>query len=112
MRKIEQQMNSAVESNQSWSKDNTTVSYDSTADLSTVKLHGNTIALVNENSLTLFDGGYQSNTTKSRLNALLTKFGIDGERVFQKDYQWYVRCYNTEFDTFHDIQFFNGMILR
>ena len=40
----------------------------------------------------IFDGGWQSNTTKSRLNALINEFcnGMtDG--VFQKDFAWYIR---------------------
>jgi hypothetical protein len=59
--------------------------------VSTVYLHGNKIAMVDDTSLTLFDGGYQSNTTKSRLNALCDEFCIAGEGVFQKDFVWYVR---------------------
>jgi len=39
--------------------------------------------------LRLFDGGWQSNTTKSRLNALLDEF-VPSMGVFQKDFVWYV----------------------
>ena len=56
-----------------------------------VKLHGNKIAEIYNNSVVLFDGGWQTTTTKSRLNALCDYFCIDGEGVFQKDFQWYVR---------------------
>ena len=41
--------------------------------------------------MTIFDGGYQSKTTKSRLNALCDEFCIAGEGVFQKDFAWFVR---------------------
>ena len=41
--------------------------------------------------MTIFDGGWQTNTTKSRLNALCEYFCVDGEGVFQKDFQWFVR---------------------
>ena len=56
-----------------------------------VFLHGNHIATLNKISMDLriFDGGWQSNTTKSRLNALLDEFG-GGDRVIQKDFTWYL----------------------
>ena len=56
-----------------------------------VFLHGNHIATLNKISmdLRLFDGGWQSNTTKSRLNALLDEF-VPSMGVFQKDFVWYV----------------------
>ena len=56
-----------------------------------VFLHGNHIASLCKISmdLRLFDGGWQSNTTKSRLNALLDEFG-GGDRVIQKDFTWYL----------------------
>ena len=56
-----------------------------------VFLHGNHIATLCKISMDLriFDGGWQSNTTKSRLNALLDEFG-GGDRVIQKDFVWYL----------------------
>ena len=56
-----------------------------------VFLHGNHIATLDKISMDLriFDGGWQSNTTKSRLNALLEEFG-GGDRVIQKDFVWYL----------------------
>jgi len=45
---------------------------------------------IDDNSMTIFDGGYQSNTTKSRLNALCAEFCVEGECVYQKNFQWYV----------------------
>ena len=69
--------------------DNTTVT--TCGDVSTVHLHGNKIAEVTDNWMRIFDGGWQSNTTKSRLNALINEFcnGMtDG--VFQKDFTWYI----------------------
>ena len=56
-----------------------------------VFLHGNHIATLCKISMDLriFDGGWQSNTTKSRLNALLDEFG-GGDRVIQKDFTWYL----------------------
>ena len=91
MRKIEKQMCAAVQSNKNWTNANTTVTFDAESGISTVYLHGNKIAEVSDNDMTIFDGGYQSVTTKSRLNALCTEFCVDGEGVFQKDFAWYVR---------------------
>ena len=61
------------------------------AGASKVFLHGNHIATVTEDTLELFDGGWQSVTTKSRLNALCSAFAYAGEGVFQQDWKWYVR---------------------
>ena len=91
MRKIEQQMIAAVKNNINWSSANTTVHFNEETGESIVRLHGNKIAVVSDNDMTIFDGGYQSVTTKSRLNALCQEFCIDGEKVFQKDFSWYVR---------------------
>ena len=56
-----------------------------------VFLHGNHIATLDKATMDLFifDGGWQSVTTKSRLNALLDEFG-GGDRVIQKDFVWYL----------------------
>ena len=91
MRKIEQQMCAAVQSNKDWQSGNTSVHFDPETGVSIVRLHGNKIAEVSDNDMTIFDGGWQSVTTKSRLNALCDYFCIDGEGVFQKDFQWYVQ---------------------
>jgi len=100
LRKIEQQMNNAISNNMNWQSANTAVTFDPDTNESTVYLHGNKIAEVGDNYIRLFDGGWQSNTTKSRLNAILTEHGIAGEGVFQKNYEWFVRLYNgTEFFT-------------
>ena len=91
MRKIESQMCAAVQKNINWQSGNTSVHFNEETGESIVRLHGNKIAVVDEDSMTIFDGGYQSNTTKSRLNALCQEFCIAGEGVFQKDFVWYVR---------------------
>ena len=91
-RKIELEMINAIENNTNWSKDNTSVIHLNDEKSTTeVYLHGNKIAEVDEDSMTIFDGGYQSKTTKSRLNVLCRQYCIDGEGVYQKNFQWYVR---------------------
>ena len=91
MRKIELEMNEAIRSGHAWSKDNTCVTYDPTNNMSAeVFLHGNHIATVTDNDLTLYSGGgWFTNTTKSRLNALLHELHY-GYTVFQKAYVWYI----------------------
>ena len=89
MRKIETQMNAAIQANQDWKSGNTQVI--TIEGVSFVYLHGNQIATIDDDSMTIFDGGFQSVTTKSRLNALCSEFCIAGEGVFQKNYQWFVR---------------------
>ena len=90
MRKIESQMVAAINSNKNWKSGNTEVRTDD-ANISRVFLHGNHIATVDDDSMMIMDGGWQSVTTKSRLNALCNAFCIAGEGVFQKDFKWYVR---------------------
>ena len=91
MRKIESQMCAAVQKNINWQSGNTSVHFNEESGVSIVRLHGNKIAEVSDNDMTIFDGGWQTVTTKSRLNALCEEFCIDGEGVFQKNYKWFVR---------------------
>ena len=90
MRKIEREMNAAISNNVDWQKHNTTVTFDAETGESKVYLHGNHIADVGETYIRLFDGGWQSNTTKSRLNAILSEHGEAGDCVFQKNFDWFV----------------------
>lgn len=90
MRKIEQEMNNAISNNKNWQSANTAVTFDPETNESKVYLHGNHIATVGDDFVQIFDGGWQSNTTKSRLNAILSEHAIKGECVFQKNFKWYV----------------------
>ena len=108
MRKIETLMNIAISNNNEfWSKANTSV--ETIDGVSFVRLHGNLIAEVGEDFIKLFDGGWQSNTTKSRLNAILSAHGIGGEGVFQKNFEWFIRLWNGE--EFVTTEFRSGMRL-
>ena len=91
MRKIETEMNNAIRNKIAWSKSNTVTTFDNTIENCFVYLHGNHIATYNyvNEELSLFDGGWQSNTTKSRLNALCNEFAT-GFGVFQKNWDWFV----------------------
>ena len=82
-------MNQAMRYFRPFSSSNTTV-VQNDRDMEVI-LHGNHIATLCKISMDLriFDGGWQSNPTKSRLNALLDEFG-GGDRVIQKDFVWYL----------------------
>ena len=106
-------MNAAIQSNANWSSGNTAVYFDETSGVSVVRLHGNKIAEVSDNDMTIFDGGWQSTTTKSRLNALCTEFCVDGECVYQKNFQWYVDKFvgmAGQSKVFNTYDFTNGFI--
>ena len=111
MRKIERLMNQAITDGRDWSLDNTSVRYDKDANESRVYLHGNHIATVGNDFVQLFDGGWQTVTTKSRLNAICSAHAVDGEGVFQKQHAWYVRTCDTKTDTFTTKEFTNGFML-
>ena len=89
MRKVEIQMNHAIRYRKNWAGSNTMVRV--YKEVVEVFLHGNHIASVDTatNQLQIFDGGYQSVTTKSRLNALCDEFA-DGARVVQKNWIWFL----------------------
>jgi len=89
MRKIESEMISAINSNSNWSKANTSVITDDQS-ISHIYLHGHEIAQVADQYVAVRHCGYRTKTTKSRLNAILCEFGFEGDRVYQKDFTWYV----------------------
>ena len=106
-------MNAAIQGNQNWSSGNTTVSFNEETGESLVRLHGNLIAIVDEDSMKIFDGGFQSTTTKSRLNALCDEFCVAGEGVFQKDFKWFVRKFVGQAGTskvYNADEFVNGYV--
>ena len=106
MRKIEQQMNRAITNRTNWAGSNTTVTYNDSTNCSSVFLHGHQIATVDHstNAVKVSSCGWQTVTTKSRLNAILSevKYGCS---VFQKQWNWYVSFRGQTQD------FVDGMIL-
>ena len=92
MRKIERQMNEAILNRKDFFSSNTSVeNYVNNitgVKEAVVKLHGNHIATVGE-TLQICDAGWQTVTTKSRLNALCNEFAY-GCYVFQKNYDWFL----------------------
>ena len=91
MRQIERQMNEAILNGKDFFKSNTSVENyitETGAREAVVKLHGNHIATIGD-TLQISDAGWQTVTTKSRLNALLDEFA-DGCYVFQRNFNWFL----------------------
>ena len=91
MRKVEQQMNEAILNRKDFFKGNTSVENyitETGTREAIVKLHGNHIATVGD-TLQISDAGWQTVTTKSRLNALCNEFA-EGCYVFQKNFDWFL----------------------
>ena len=103
-RKIEQRMNCAILAKQDWKQDNTEVV--SCSNVTDVFLHDNLIARIGETWIELFDGKHQTATTKSRLNAILSVHGLPGERIYQRNFKWFVEQEGGA------IPFFSGMRLN
>lgn len=107
MRKIERLMNDAITNGKEFKLANTMVTHQD--GVAFVFLHGNNIAQIGDNFIRLFDGGWQSNTTKSRLNAILRVHGEPGDRVFQKKWEWFVQMNTAQ--GLSVVPFFNSMKL-
>jgi len=104
MRKIETLMNAAIAAGKDWRQDNTAVVE---ADgLSIVLLYGNKIAEVGDTFIRIFDGGWRTNTTKSRLNAIFNGCGLPSDGVFQKAGKWFIKTKGST------IPFSDGLTLR
>ena len=102
MRKLEKQMNFALSNKGNWAGSNTTVCYNDSTNCSSVYLHGHQIATLDHSTkaLKLSSCGYETVTTKSRLNAILdeVKYGC---KVYQKNFNWFV-SYADEVTSFFD----------
>lgn len=113
MRKIERQMNAAICDSINWKSGNTEVTFDPETNESKVYLFGNHIATVGDDFVQIFDGGWQSHTTKSRLNAILHDHGIKGEGVFQKNFNWFIHKFIGQAGSspvFNEFEFSNGFM--
>jgi hypothetical protein len=106
MRKLERQMNFAISNKGEWRGSNTQVTYNENTNCSSVTLHGHLIATFDHNlkAVKLSSAGYETRTTKSRLNAILEEVKY-GARIFQKDWNWFIK-YQDQVASFWD-----GMIL-
>ena len=112
MRKIEQQLNRAIANRTDWSSSNTRVEFNDSTNCSSVFLHGHNIATVDHstNAVKLSSCGWQTVTTKSRLNAILSevKYGCS---VFQKQFDWYLSTNNQTVDFWDNMILVNGEVV-
>ena len=99
-------MNFAISNKGNWSSSNTQVSFNDSTNCSSVFLHGHNIATVDHstNAVKVSSCGWQTVTTKSRLNAILSEVKY-GCRVAQVNWKWFVSFNNQVVD------FVDGMIL-
>ena len=98
MRTIEKKMISALIERKNFNLDNTRVECihfphpvddtDYIIDRCNVYLHGNLIATVTPDEVTVNNCGYRTNTTKSRLSVILREFC--GASVSQSNFEWYL----------------------
>ena len=62
----------------------------SSTDGKTMLLHGHTIARKTGVYVQINNCGYETNTTKERLNGLLDYIGLkDSHRIYQRNFEWY-----------------------
>jgi hypothetical protein len=69
-----------------------------------IKLHGNLIAKIEDvykGIVTLYTQGWHTNTTKSRINAILSHF-LPEYGVYQQDRVWYIAKNHERYIEFHE----------
>ena len=112
MRKIEKKINEGSKT-KCFTSSNSKVIYYLPEDISDIYLHDNLIGRYNHltKSIWINSCGWQTNTTKSRINALLDllpnkKFGI-----FQKNFDWFIwdRMEDKTYPFFRLFNFFNSL---
>jgi hypothetical protein len=86
------------------SKYATTIAADSNGMIN-VTYHSTVIVSFDNERVVLNSGGYETVTTKKKMNQAADQFGL-GYQVFQKDYIWFVGLPNGE-----TVKFFDGMII-
>ena len=93
MRKIERQMLGAINTpGKDWRNNNTSVEWNHNDTACDVRLHGHKIAAIDfaKHVLIISDCGWQTSTTKSRLNALLGDLTPGRAGIYQRNYQWFL----------------------
>ncbi len=86
MRTIEKNMIHAIENKKNFNDSNTQVTH--VNEETVVRLHGNIIATIKGNELSVRSAGWETNTTKSRLNSILSHFNKPG--ISQKNFCWLI----------------------
>lgn len=79
-------------------------------------LYGNQIASNINDAIRIFDGGFQTATTKERLNALIQtmkrsdKYRTVVSSIYQKDFQWYMQLTNGDKSDFRNGTIVGGVV--
>ena len=92
MKKIEKRINEAIIDKKYLNTSNSKVIYYLPEDVSDIYLHDNLIGRYNHKtkSIWLNSCGWETNTTKSRFNALLDLLPNKKFKIFQKDFDWFI----------------------
>lgn len=88
MRKIEKEMIEAISNGKDYKTDNTSVCSHLDDKTFRVYLHGHLIVEKQDDELMIDDCGYQTKTTKSRLNCILSHYNLP--TIYSKKYQWFI----------------------
>ena len=94
MRKITKESVNAFLNHETFNKANMQVVVEH-ANLTVLKLHGNIIAKIESHNLFITSAGWETNTTKERLNVVL-QLANRTLKVFQKDFTWYLWDYSKD----------------
>lgn len=104
MRKIERRMITAINTPGSkLNSNNTQVRWSKDQSFVEVLLHGHIIASINfaTSNLVISACGHETNTTKSRLNAILSDL-VPGAHIFAKSFEWFIN-FNDKTAEFSDV---------
>lgn len=106
MHQVDYDVISAIRGKQNAGCNNTSVVFNEKATKGYIVLHGNLIAVIDytKRKVKLFDGGFQSNVTKARLNCVLKALNIGG-RIVTRQHDFHYETY-TDFKAFK-----SGMVL-
>ena len=86
MRTIEENMIAAINNGKNFRSKNTSVSHEN--EETVVRLFGNKIATIKGNKLSVCSAGWETYTTKSRLNSILSHF--NKPKISQKNFCWFI----------------------
>ena len=81
-----------------------TAIYQTEQHMTAVRYHQTEVVQFDQNLIVLHSGGWQSVTTKLRMNQTSNQFGL-GFSVYQKNFEWFVD-YNGQ-----KLEFYDGMII-
>lgn len=88
---IESRLVDAIKSQRNFKSSNTSLRWDNNrfGVHGTIRLHNNLIVRIYHDCICLSDCGFQTKTTKSRLNAIIRGLSLS-HGIYQKKYQWHL----------------------